>query len=188
KIEIGEWVPTAEEVMSVIMSNSAVLMTSLRSYLPRSEDPGQLEANLRTIGEFLGSDAMLAVPFNRLAAGLWAGLAHRIANDAHRPAPNQGTVTDIDMVSVLLVLRCDVGRSRHAGAFELWPGEAIPSRALQRESLLDVDARRVDGVPGRGRERRRSISDRGRQRSLWRCDAIYLPLRTFAGRLIADYH
>jgi|SRR6185312_11646449 len=102
KIEIGEWVPTAEEVMSVIMSNSAVLMTSLRSYLPRSEDPGQLEANLRTIGEFLGSDAMLAVPFNRLAAGLWAGLAHRIANDAHRPAPNQGTVTDIDMVSVLL--------------------------------------------------------------------------------------
>ena len=38
----------------------------------------------------------------RISALLWAGIAHRIANDSTRKSPDRGIINDIDMISVLL--------------------------------------------------------------------------------------
>ena len=91
-----------DELVRLIMGEEAVLITSLQMYLPRLDDPDQHNKNTKTIGEFLQSDAMLTVPFNHIAALLWAGVAHRIANDSMRKAPNRGMVNDLEMLSVTL--------------------------------------------------------------------------------------
>lgn len=51
--------------------------------------------------EFLRSDAIKMVPFNRISSMMWAALARQAATGRKRP-PNRGMLSDVEMISTLL--------------------------------------------------------------------------------------
>lgn len=77
---------------------AAVVLTSLRHAMEKRVS--EKESLAKSI-EYLTSEAMLRVPFNRISSLLYAALARKARAGQKRP-PSQGMTTDIRMISALL--------------------------------------------------------------------------------------
>jgi hypothetical protein len=86
-----------EKYTSFILSEELVLIHNLNLYI----EGDQLEKTRKVIS-FLQSEDMLKIPFNEIAASLWAAIAHQAAHGGRKEPPNKGMASDIDMISTLL--------------------------------------------------------------------------------------
>lgn len=78
---------------------AAILITSLQRVFREAGTP---EEEIRPkMTEFLLSEALVDVPFNRISGSLFAVMAMKAAAGQKEP-PNRGTVADVNIVSTLL--------------------------------------------------------------------------------------
>jgi len=82
----------------VLPSRTENLLMSLQFVFQRAAGKGQSAAKLL---QFFGSGAINEAPFNTIGAAMYASLAMKAAA-GQKEVPNQGTVTDINIVSTLL--------------------------------------------------------------------------------------
>lgn len=86
-----------ERYTSFVLSEELILIHTLNYYVTGN----QVEKTKKVIA-FLRSMDMLEIPFNDIAASLWASIAHQAAHGGRKKSPNRGMASDIDMVSTLL--------------------------------------------------------------------------------------
>jgi hypothetical protein len=86
-------------VLATVPPFSAITVTNIERVF--SENGVSTEQMLAAIKDFLYSDILLELPFNRISASLYAVLARK-ANAGQKKPPNRGTPTDISMTSTLL--------------------------------------------------------------------------------------
>jgi hypothetical protein len=80
-------------------SDVQILVTALKRRLDERGMP--TEEALSTIGEFLQSDKLRDVPFLRISCGMFAAMAVE-ASMGQAPRPDQGMITDVNVISTLL--------------------------------------------------------------------------------------
>ncbi|MFH2051417.1 MAG: hypothetical protein ABIK96_03015 [bacterium] len=79
-----------------LMDWATTVMTTLRSICI---EHGVSAADVPTyIREYLHSDAILELPFNRISSLIWAAIARKAAAGQKAP-PNEGMATDVDLIS-----------------------------------------------------------------------------------------
>jgi len=82
----------------ILPSRTETLMANLQFIF--QQQVGREEGNAK-LGEFFKSGAINETPFNQISAAMYASLAAKAAA-GQKEIPNQGTVTDINLVSTLL--------------------------------------------------------------------------------------
>jgi hypothetical protein len=87
--------PTLDEILP---SRTETMMASLQSIFNKGSDAQPADAKL---AGFFKSGAINQAPFNIIAASMWASLAAKAAA-GQKVGPNQGTFTDVNVVSTLL--------------------------------------------------------------------------------------
>lgn len=100
KIKVKQYVKEVMQPSDFLMpSEESVLISSLLKYIPKKikDDKDAIK-----VFSFLLSENLLEVPFNKINALLWAGIAHQAAHGSRKRPPNVGMVNDISMVSTLL--------------------------------------------------------------------------------------
>ncbi|QQR79087.1 MAG: hypothetical protein IPJ68_02320 [Candidatus Moraniibacteriota bacterium] len=75
-----------------------VLVHSLITFAPGKDRHEKFMA----VVNFLSSEEMLDIPFNEIAASLWAAIAHQAAHGGRKLPPNRGMASDVEMISTLL--------------------------------------------------------------------------------------
>jgi hypothetical protein len=102
------------------------------------QEIGQQQGTAK-LAEFLMQGAINEVPFNRIAAAMYASLAAKAAA-GQKEIPNQGTATDIDIVSTLLPY-CDamfVDNKCRALLRDIPRDYALPYAKYSRQTLVRI--------------------------------------------------